>query len=112
MSVFKYDYKVNKGLKIGFDTLLSEKYIYLFILKYDCLSYFDKNKIDWLLNYITSYKLLIFHIDRLDIHRQGHATINKLISLYKGNQLKEVHFFYEFPEIFNSINKTKTISVS
>ena len=55
---------------------------------------------------------LIFHIDRLDSHKQGHATKNKLISSYKGNQLKVVHFFYEFPEIFNSINKTKIISVS
>ena len=71
--------KLIKDWKIGFDTLLSVKYIYFFILKYDYLSYFDKNKIDWLLNYITSYKLLIFHIDRLDIHRQGHGTINKLI---------------------------------
>ena len=85
--------KLIKDWKIGFDTLLSVKYIYFFILKYDYLSYFDKNKIDWLLNYITSYKLLIFHIDRLDSHKQGHATINKLISSYKGNQLKVVHFF-------------------
>ena len=75
---------------------MSVKYIYFFILKYDYLSYFDKNKIDWLLNYITSYKLLIFHIDRLDSHKQGHATINKLISSYKGNQLKVVHFFMNF----------------
>ena len=104
--------KLIKDWKIGFDTLLSVKYIYFFILKYDYLSYFDKNKIDWLLNYITSYKLLIFHIDRLDIHRQGHATINKLISSYKGNKLKVVHSFYEFPEIFNYINITKIISVS
>ena len=103
--------KLIKDWKIGFDTLLSVKYIYFFILKYDYLSYFDKNKIDWLLNYITSYKLLIFHIDRLDIHRQGHAIIHKLISSYKGTQLKVVHFFYEFPEIFNYINKTKIISV-
>ena len=85
--------KLIKDWKIGFDTLLSVKYIYFFILKYDYLSYFDKNKIDWLSNYITSYKLLIFHINILDIRRQRHATINKLISSYKGNQLKGVHFF-------------------
>ena len=104
--------KLIKDWKIGFDTLLSVKSIYFLILKYDYLSYFDKNKIDWLLNYITSYKLLIFHIDRLNIQSQGHATINKLISSYKGTQLKVVHSFYEFPEIFNYINKTKIISVS
>ena len=88
--------KLGKDWKIGFDTLLYVKYIYLFLLKYDYLSYFDKNKIDWLSNYITSYKLLIFHINILDIHRQRHATINKLISSYKGNQSKVFHFFMNF----------------
>ena len=86
---------------------MSVKYIYFFILKYDYLSYFDKNKIDWLLNYITSYKLLIFHIDRFDIHRQGHAIIHKLISSFKGSQLKVVHFFMNFQNFLIIVRKPR-----